>query len=162
MTQNPLLLLGFLAVFHLIGGIALGIGVRTTWRIVIDQTDSIQRAIFFLIWGCLFGCFPLGFGLQPQLPLWFLVSQIIFLGTVFIITAFLGERALTWLKPLIKVQMLLIFIGIGIVLAGLIGGGIAFNQTSGLLIAIVVSSVFGAIGFGIFLLGVTSLRKNTE
>ena len=162
MTQNPLLLLGGVAILHLIGGIALGIGARTIWRVVIDQRDSMQRAIFFFIWGCLFGFFPLGFGLQPQLPLWFLVSQVIILGTVFVITAFLGERALTWLKPLIKVQVLLIVIGVSIMLAGLIGGGIAFNQTSGLLTAVIVSAVFGAIGFGIFLLGVTSLRKNTE
>jgi hypothetical protein len=51
--------LGFLCVFHLIGGAALGYALRGVLR-----GNFSCNSFFFFLWGGLFGGIPLAFGIQ--------------------------------------------------------------------------------------------------
>lgn len=82
--ETPLGLLGFLSIFHIIGGIALG---STFNRIVRDKRIGGQ-SIFFIVWGGMFGCMPLTMGSQAA-P-WVLAAQIGILALAIIIPFALG------------------------------------------------------------------------
>ena len=58
-------LLGFLSVFHVVGGIALGVGARQ-WRSAWQARANRLVPPFLLLWGALFGGLPLIFGLATQ------------------------------------------------------------------------------------------------
>jgi len=58
-TVGPIV---FISLFHVIGGAALGITLRG-W--VNNPTrENLFRRVFFLIWGGMFGCMPLVFGIE--------------------------------------------------------------------------------------------------
>jgi hypothetical protein len=50
--------LGFLSIFHVLGGIALGSTVRGL------RNGFNGSKLFFLVWGSMFGCIPLAIGAQ--------------------------------------------------------------------------------------------------
>ena len=61
---NPLLVLGFLSIFHLIGGMAIGLGWRQwadAWR-----AKGLRTPPFLLLWGVLLGVLPLLFALVTR------------------------------------------------------------------------------------------------
>ena len=62
-----LALLGFMALFHVIGGAAMGIGARQ-WRIA-WSTKGVRALPFLLLWGAFFGGIPLIFGLATAIPI---------------------------------------------------------------------------------------------
>jgi len=159
MEENPLFLLAFVSLFHIIGAAAVGTAVRNIWLAVRGEGGAIFSSIFFLIWGSLFGCGPLAFGLEPGQPAWLLPAQIAIWGTAFSIAALFGRSALEWVRPLLSIQTGLIVLGGIFMLAGVIAGSVALKSESGLLEALLMGAVFGMIGFGIFLLGLVQLLK---
>ena len=68
--DTPVGLLAFLSIFHLIGGIALGM----TFNRIVRERRLGGQSIFFIVWGGMFGCMPLTFGSQSE-P-WVLAAQI--------------------------------------------------------------------------------------
>ncbi len=65
--DSPLILFGFLSVFHLVGAATMGSAVRDIWRGLRSSHGKKLKLVpkfFLLIWSALFGCMPLILGLQ--------------------------------------------------------------------------------------------------
>jgi hypothetical protein len=156
--ENTSFLLGFLSIFHIAGAIALGIAARGIWQLATGEGGSIGSSIFLVIWGGLFGCLPLAFGLDETAPDWLLPAQLLIWGTVFVITVFFGQKVLEWARPLFTVGTGLIVFGGIFILGGLFGGYLALGQGE-ILTALIIGGVFGIIGGVIFVLGLVNLFK---
>jgi len=163
MDDNPLWILGFLSLFHIIGGIALGNAVRNIWRAIRNQGENTSwgGSIFFVVWGSMFGCMPFVFGLDPALPNWFLPAQLLIWGTPFILSAVFGRAILDWASPLFNVGTGLMAFGGIFMFAGLLAGYFTFSDGE-LFQAMLLGGIFGVIGLGIFILGLANLFKNTR
>lgn len=161
MEDNPLIWLGFLSVFHIIGGIALGSSIRGIRQLIRGEGGSLSNALFFIVWGGMFGCMPLTFGFEPTIPNWVLIAQVLILVAAVVITAIWGRTALDWLKPVFNVFTGLLVLGGIFMIAGLLG---AYTTLKGgdLSTALILGLVFGIIGLGIFILGLAGLFKNVS
>jgi hypothetical protein len=87
--------LGLLCIFHLIGGAAIGSVLRGALR-----GRFSCNAIFFLIWGGLFGGMPLVFGIQDlgKGTSDFLIVQVAVLGAAILAVALVPEDLLATLR----------------------------------------------------------------
>jgi hypothetical protein len=81
--------LGFLCIFHLIGGIALGSVLRGVLR-----GNFSCNSFFFLIWGAGFGGLPLVLGIQEfqKGTPYFLVVQCAVLVSAILVVAFISDE----------------------------------------------------------------------
>ncbi|RME43082.1 MAG: hypothetical protein D6796_13540 [Caldilineae bacterium] len=160
MEMTPWFELAFVSLFHIIGAGAVGNAVYRLWLAARgEEGGTVFVAIFFLIWGTLFGCGPLAIGFDPQRPVWFLPAQVTIWSVAFIVAAFFQRRLLAWARPLFSIQTGLIVLGGVFMLAGVIAGSVALKNEGALLTALLVGAVFGMIGFGIFLLGLVQLLR---
>ncbi len=160
MEDMSLYLLGFLSLFHILGAAAMGSAVRGIWRVIGGQEESVFGYLFFLIFGGMFGCFPLAFGLQGDVPLWVFQGQLLILGITFLTAAFLGPTLLSWLRSLFNINTGLIILGLAFITAGLFGGYMMLNQGEEVTPSLMVGIIFGLIGVGIILLGIINLFRN--
>ncbi len=162
MDENPLFTLGFLSLFHIIGGIALGSAIRGIWRNVRSRGEGAwMPSIFFVVWGSMFGCMPFAFGFDPTLPAWFLPAQLLIWGAPFILATFFGRAVLDWAGPLFNIGTGLIVFGGIFMIAGLLGGYMIFSDGE-LFQAMLLGGIFGVIGLSIFILGLANLFKNAR
>ncbi|MFQ5576497.1 MAG: hypothetical protein ACE5G8_05855 [Anaerolineae bacterium] len=160
METNPLLLLGFLSLFHIIGAVAVGSAVRGIAGVVFGEGGgSVAGSLYFVVWGSLFGCMPLAFGLDPNVPRWILPAQLAIWSVSFLVAAVFGRRAVDWLKPLFTLNTGLIVFGGMFMLGGVFGGYAALQGEAPVLTALAIGGVFGVIGLGIFLLGLVNLLR---
>jgi hypothetical protein len=89
--NSPISQLGFLCIFHLIGGAAVGYALRGVLRGKISC-----NSFFFFLWGALFGGIPLLFGIQESqkgAPYFFLVQSVVF-ATAILVVAFIPDEFL--------------------------------------------------------------------
>lgn len=157
--DNPLFTLAFLSLFHIIGAIAIGSALRSIWQAIrSEQAVGVFQQIFLVIWGSLFGCIPFGFGLDPELPAWFLFAQILIWAIPFFIALFFGRTAIEWAKPLMNIKVGLMIFGGIFMLSGILGGWATFKSGE-VGAAVIISLIFGAVGAIIFLLGFLKLLK---
>jgi hypothetical protein len=93
--NNPIVQLGFLCIFHLIGGVALGSVLRGALR-----GNFSCNSFFFLIWGGGFGGMPLVFGIQEfqKGTPYFLVVQCAVLVIAILVVAFISDELLATLR----------------------------------------------------------------
>jgi len=138
----------------------MGSAVRGIWQIIAGQDESIFGYLFFLAFGVMFGCLPLAFGLQREVPLWVLYGQLLVFGFSFLLAAFYGPGLLRWLQSLLNINTLLIGLGLIFVAAGIFGGYVMINQREGVAQSLAVGIIFGLIGLGIMLLGFINLFRN--
>lgn len=147
LTQN-----GFLLVFQLAGGIAMGSVVRGILR---RQVGC--NSIFIFVWGLVFGGVPLAAGLEmsQQAP-WFLIVQVSVLLISLGITALLPDIILDSLKspPVYQLVFGSVFfaIGVGILLSLL-------SDATDLLQKLFMAVVFSVVGGSFFLKGVQALLQ---
>lgn len=81
---SPGFLLIFLLPFHVTGGAAVGYTLRRLAQNGLSL-ESLSRSGFFLLWGLMFGCFPLLFGAGID-SIWFRLAQWgLFLGTIVVV-----------------------------------------------------------------------------
>jgi len=93
--NNSITQLGFLCLFHLIGGAAIGSVLRGVLR-----GKFSCNSFFFLIWGGLFGGMPLLFGIQEfqKGAPYFLMVQFAVFATAILVVAFIPEDLLATLR----------------------------------------------------------------
>ena len=93
--NNSITQLGFLCIFNLIGGAAIGSVLRSVLR-----GKFSCNSIFFLIWGTGFGGLPLVFGVQEfqKGASYFLLVQLAVFVTAILVVAFIPEDLLTTLR----------------------------------------------------------------
>ena len=83
--------LGFLCVFHLIGGAALGYALRGVLR-----GNFSCNSFFFFLWGGLFGGIPLAFGIQEfqKGAPYVLAIQFVVFAIAILVVAFISDELL--------------------------------------------------------------------
>jgi hypothetical protein len=149
MTLETIGPLAFLSIFHVIGGAALGATVRA-W-LDSPTRQNLGRHVFFLIWGGMFGCMPLAFGLQEGG--WMVVAQSAVLVTAFAVPFFWRDR----LRELASQQFIIMLVFGGVFLvAGLVAGG-AMLREGEWLVALLFGGIFSLVGGGIFFGGLKQL-----
>lgn len=159
---STILILSFLAVFHIAGGIALGSAIRGFWRAINGEKSPVYGHVFFLLFGILFGCFPLAYGLQATVPLWVLISQVSLLALTCAITALCGAAALKAIRRLAHINTALLILGILFMAAGIYVGYSLLNSGNPLGQSIIVGGVFGLIGFGISLIAFINMFRHSS
>jgi hypothetical protein len=159
---STILVLSVLAVVHIVGGVALGSATRGFWRAINEEEASVYGHVFFLLFGLLFGCFPLAYGLQATVPLWVLFSQVSLLTLIYAITTFWGPTVLRAIRKLIHINTGLLILGLLFMAAG---GFVAYSLLdtgSTLLHSFIFGGVFGLIGFGISLIALINMFRQTS
>ena len=149
-----LALLGFLAVFHVIGGAAMGIGARQ-WRIA-WSTKGARALPFLLLWGALFGGIPLIFGLATAEWV-MLAGQAAVLLAAFAITFWFIEP----LKEALGHQYIFMMVFGGIFMAvGALTGTLMLSsgEQSGWQ-ALVLGGLFFAVGSLVFAAGIVQWAR---
>jgi hypothetical protein len=93
--NDPITQLGFLCIFHLIGGAAIGSVVRGVLR-----AKFSCNSIFFLIWGGLFGGMPLWVGIQEYQKgtAYFLLVQFTVFAAAILVVAFISDGLMATLR----------------------------------------------------------------
>jgi hypothetical protein len=93
--NNSITELGFLNLFHLLGGVAIGSVLRGALR-----GKFSCNSFFFLIWGGLFGGTPLVFGIQEfqKGAPYFLMIQFAVFAAAILVVAFIPEDLLATLR----------------------------------------------------------------
>ena len=142
----------FLSIFHAVGGAALGITLRG-W--VNDPSHKEVGRLFFLVWGGMFGCMPLLFGLEYGLPM--LAAQVAVLLSAIAVPFFWLDR----LRELFSNQNL-VLTGVGgiFLVAGLAAGGFLLREGQWLPAAL-FGVPFVSMGGGIFFYGLRSLLQGS-
>ena len=144
----------FISIFHVIGGVALGITLRG-WAS--DPTrENLGGRVFFLVWGSMFGCMPLVFGLQTGLSM--LAAQLAVLLVAIAVPFFWLER----LRELTSDQNV-VMIGFGgiFLIAGLAAGGFLLREGEWLFAAL-FGGTFTLLGGGFFLGGLLKLLRGVS
>jgi len=160
MEDRLIILLGFLLIFHIFGAATLGSAVRGLWKAAQGEAEAVFGHLFFLIFGGLFACFPLAFGLQAGQPEWILGLQISVVSLTFTIAVLFGRATWRGLRALLNINTGLIILGGGFISAGFFGGAMMIREGLGFLLSLLFGSVFVAIGLGIIILGLSNLFKN--
>ncbi len=146
-----LAMLGFVSIFHIIGGAAIGSGLRR-----LSHGFALQP-IFFIVWGVFFGVLPLYIGVSELtakgFPLFFAAEIMVLLGTILLV-AFVPD----WIAEAFQSQNIyLILFGSVFLLTG-IGAGIAAWQES-IAAGLAMFFAFGSLGTFMFGMGLTKLLK---
>lgn len=157
------IIVGFLAIFHVVGAVALGTALRGIWQAIRAQEAPVLGHVFLIVlWGT-FGCVPMLFGMQRGVALWVLPVQFSVWVIPFVIALFFGPQAMKALQVLFSLNTGLMVLGIVFIL---IGGGSAYillGMGVGLGGSLLVGGVFALIGLGIFLVGMfTFFRPNSS
>jgi hypothetical protein len=163
-SDNPLVLLGFLSLFHIAGAVGLAHGLRGVWSGLHDKARGIGRALFLALWGAMFGCLPFAFGLglateDGGTPLLFL-GQVIIWGSAFLTTLLAWDEILDWLRPFLQPDVFLIAFG-GIFMAVGTGAGSLIIRDD-LLFGLLFGGIFLLVGGIIFAIGIWSLLKTNR
>ena len=137
--------IGFLAIFQLIGGIALGNGLRS----LISKRGGAET--FFIIWGLGFGGIPLligtVFAATSGVPLLMLIGPGVYLGAILF-----GMLLLPWLSETIGGGLLLLLaMGLLFMSIGSIAGFVMVRQ----------GEVVGGLLFGLIFFGVGALLSGS-
>ena len=144
----------FISIFHVIGGVALG----TTLRGWADNPtrENLGGRVFFLVWGSMFGCMPLVFGLQTGFSM--LAAQLAVLLVAIVVPFFWLER----LRELVSDQNV-VRIGFGgiFLIAGLAAGGFLLREGEWLF-AVLFGGTFTLLGGGFFLSGLLKLLRGAS
>jgi hypothetical protein len=160
--DDPLMMLGFLSIFHVIGAVALANGLRSVWRGLRDRKLKAGSGLFFVLWGTMFGCMPFAFGLglaadkEGGTPL-VLLGEALVWGSVFLIALLAWDEILDWLRPFLHPDMFLITFG-GIFMAAGMGAG-SFIVRDDVLFGVLFGGIFTLVGGVIFAIGVWHLLK---
>lgn len=160
MDPTSIVLLSFLAVFHILGAASLGNAIRGFWRAIHDETEGIFGYVFLSLFGVLFGCFPLAYGLQATTPLWVLISQVAIIVLTFILATFFWPAILKTLRVIFHLNTGLIMLGIIFIAAGIYGGVSVRNGGGNLIQVFLLGGIFSLIGLGILFLGIINFFRH--
>jgi hypothetical protein len=144
--------LGFLSIFHIIGGAAIGFTLRGL------RDGFSMRVPFMLVWGAGFGGLPLVMGLamfaQMEMPYLVLVQIFVFLGAI-LITALTPD----WYFDAFKSKEIgMIGFGGIFLLVGIAVAVVSFREEP--LVALIFGGIFGGTGAFVFWSGIQSLFKS--
>ncbi len=160
MLDSPLFLLGFLSLFHIIGGVALGNALNSIWLKLRGQRVSMGNGCFFLVWGSGFAFMPLAFGAGEEIPAWFLPMQLLIIIVAMGVGVLWQGVLQEWAKPLFNLNVGLMLFGSVFMGFGMLFGFVFTQDAEGPFLALIFIGTFGLIGLGIFLFGLFGILKN--
>jgi hypothetical protein len=160
MLNSPLFLLGFLSIFHIIGGIALGNALNNLWLKLRGQRASMGNGCFFLLWGGGFAFMPLAFGSGEEIPAWFLPMQLLIIVTAMLVGALWQSTLQEWAAPLFNLNVGLMLFGSVFMGFGMLFGFLFTQDAEDALLGWLFIGIFGLVGLGIFLFGLFGILKS--
>ncbi|MEM7028096.1 MAG: hypothetical protein AAF629_00785 [Chloroflexota bacterium] len=155
MEDSVYYLLRFLLIFHILGTIALANAVKGLWNAAQGESEAVFGHLFFLFFGCLFGCSPLYYGLRFTQTWWFLTIQLSVVIITFLATLFRGDEIWYNFRSLFNLNTALVLLGSLFIITGLYSAVLVFNDPNGILLGLILGGTFNLIGIGIIVLGVT-------
>jgi hypothetical protein len=160
--DNPLVMLGFLSVFHVVGAVALANGLRQMWNWLHNKQQGRGSALFFVVWGAMFGCMPFVFGVSLATDKeagtsLLLLGQVIVWGIAFLAALLFWDEVVDWLRPFLHPNIFLVGFG-GIFM--LVGAATAsFVIRDDLSFGLLFGGIFLLVGGIVFALGIRNLLK---
>ena len=163
--DSPLVMLGFLSLFHVIGAIALANGLRGVWNWLVVEEQGPGNALFFVVWGAMFGCMPFAVGLGAATDaekgmLFVLLGEVIIWGITFLAALLFWDEIIDWLRPFLHPNMFLLGFGGIFMLVGA-GAGV-FIIRDDLLFGLLFGGIFFLVGGLVFAMGVWGLLKELK
>ena len=160
--DNPLVLLGFLSIFHVIGALALANGLRGVWNWLRNKERGLGNTLFLIVWGAMFGCMPFAFGLglatdQETGTFVVLLGEAIVWGITFLAALLFWNDMIDWLRPFLHPTTFLVGFGGIFMLVGATTA--AFVLRDDLLFGLMFGGIFMLVGGIIFALGIWNLLK---
>ena len=160
--DNPVVLLGFLSIFHVIGAAALANGLRGVWNRLHNKERGLGNALFFIVWGAMFGCMPFAFGLglatdQETGTYLVLLGQAIVWGIAFLVALLFSDDVIDWLRPFLHPTTFLVGFGGIFILVGAVTASFVIRDD--LLFGLAFGGIFMLVGGIIFALGIWNLLK---
>jgi len=159
--DSPLVMLGFLSIFHVIGAVVLANGLRGVWSGLRDKGRGVWSALFSVVWGAMFGCMPFGLGLELATeeggtPL-VLLGEALIWGSVFLVALLAWAAALDWRRPLLHRDMWRRLVGGSFMVVGTWVGSLMAKD--GQMFGLLLGGIFALVGGVIFAVGVWSYIK---
>ena len=160
--DNPLVLLGFLSIFHVIGAVALANGLRGVGNWLRNKEQGLGNGLFFIVWGAMFGCMPFAFGLslatdQERGTFLVLLGEAIVWGITFLVALLFWDDVIDWLRPFLHPTTFRVGFGGIFMLVGATTA--AFVVRDDLLFGLMFGGIFMLVGGIIFALGIWNLLK---
>lgn len=162
--NNPWVLFAFLSIFHIIGASVLASALRELWHDLRDGCPRGCRLAFLTLWAIMFGCLPLGFGIdfagtETGTPL-FLLGQILVWVSTFLVAFLAGQALKDFLEPFPRQETLLMLLGGAFVVAGGVVASLMADEEG--LSRPVIGGLFALVGSTIFVYGLRSLLRSTR
>ncbi len=160
--DNPLVILGFLSIFHILGAAAVANGLRGIWSWLRSRERGVGNAFFFVLWGAGFGCLPFTFGLsmaagKEEGTPFVLLGEMIIWGSAFGLALLGWEELLDWLRPFLHPDMAMIAFGGIFAMVGAGAGSLIIRDD--LLFGLLFGGIFMLVGGLILAVGVRNLLK---
>jgi len=162
--DSPLLVFGFLAIFHIIGAVVMARAVRGLQERLREGEVVGCQGFFLLIWATMFGGFPFLFGVQfargEDGTLVFLLAQVSVWTVAFVVAMVAQQAILGILEPFLTAEILMMLLGgaflvIGVTLLSLL------NRADGV-VGLLVGGSLALVGAAILGFGVWRLLKATR
>ena len=147
--KEYIVLLAFLSLFHIVGGLVFGTTLRGLGRRITG------RSIFLLVWSLFFGGVPLLMFLQSDWPWWVHATRALVLFGSVALGFFLKDSLHGLLQQGHIVTMILggVFMTAG---AGLVASGIVAEDFP---LGLLMGTIFFLVGLGIFVIGFRGWKK---
>jgi hypothetical protein len=163
-VESPLLLFGFLSLFHIIGAAVLANALRAFWDGRREGRTGGCGVVFMTVWAVMFGGLPFLFGVQfartEDGSVLFLFGEMLVWTAAFLVTLLAQQAIRTALEPFLNQDILLMLFGGGFLLTGVTVMSLltGVDRRMGFL----TGSIFGLVGAAILGFGLWRLLKSTR
>ena len=161
--DDPLAVLAFLSLFHVIGAVTVARGLRAVWSGLRGEKPgaAFNAALYFIVWGALFGCIPFAFGLQAATKEsgtpFVLFGEVAIWGSAFLIALLAGDLIADWLRSFFNADVAMVAFGGLFMLVGT-GVGVLVVRSE-LLLGLLIGGIFTLVGGVFFAIGLWNLLK---
>jgi hypothetical protein len=162
--DSPVLLFGFLSLFHIIGAAVLANALRAFRDGLREGGIGGCRVIFMTVWALMFGGMPFLFGVQLATSeggtILFLLGEVLIWTAAFLVTLLAQQAVRRALDPFLNLETLLMLFGGGFLLIGvtLMTWLTRVDRHVGLL----TGGILGFVGAAILGFGLWRLLKSTR
>jgi hypothetical protein len=163
-VDNPLLLFGFVSLFHIIGAVVLASALHDFWQGLREGNLGGCQLLFKTIWAAMFGGIPFLFGIQfaraETGTALFLVGELLIWTAAFLVTLLARQSLRRALEPFANQEFLLILFGGSFLLTGVIL--MNFLTEAERQVGLLTGGILALLGAAILVLGLWRLFKSTR
>jgi hypothetical protein len=163
-VESPLLLFGFLSLFHIIGAAVLANALRTFRDGLREGGTGGCQMVFITIWAVMFGGIPFLFGVQFARSeggtVLFLFGEVLVWMAAFLVTLLAQQAIRRALEPFLSLEILLMLFGGGFLLTGVTV--MSFVTRVDRRVGLLTGGIFALVGAAIFGFGLWQLLNSTR